>query len=329
MTMQSPLLEVADLKVHFPIGRGSVVHAVDGVSFEVQRGTAFALVGESGSGKTTTAMACVRLAEPTSGQILLDGQDITALSGARLRESRRQMQVIFQDPYASLNPRERVASIVRRPLELMQIGTAAQRQARVDELFEMVGLRPEQQTLFPHQFSGGQRQRIGIARALATKPALIVCDEPVSALDVAIQAQILNLLAKFKRELALTYLFISHDLGVVQHLCDEVAVMYLGRIVERASRKALFTKPLHPYTRALLSAVPSARLTARPWGEPIKLQGEPPDPINLAAGCRFAGRCPFAVERCHVEEPQLLEAGAETMVACHRVAVHNGIAEFN
>ncbi len=327
------LLEVSDLKVHFPAGQNafgrarSMVHAVDGVSFAVKRGSTFVLVGESGSGKTTTALASVRLVEPTSGQVLLMGDDITRLGAEELRLRRRHMQFVFQDPYASLNPRERVGDIVRRPLDLMSVGSRSERRARVDELFALVGLRKEHQQLFPHQFSGGQRQRIGIARALATRPELVVCDEPVSALDVAIQAQILNLLMRLKYEFGLTYVFISHDLAVVQHVCDEIAVMYLGRIVERGDRRQIFSRPGHPYTLALLSAAPGGETDTPVWGPRIKLQGDPPSPINIAAGCRFAGRCPFVLDQCRSVEPELRDIGAGHAVACHRIGA-DGRREF-
>mgnify|MGYP002628053013 CR=1 FL=1 len=317
MTEKKNVLEVTDLKVHFPLPGGEVVHAVDGLSFALPAGAALGLVGESGSGKTTVAMACARLTDITDGQVRLNGRDITTLKGADLKAARRDIQVVFQDPYASLNPRERAGSIVRRPMELLGIGTSAERDARVDKLFGLVGLRPDQKDLFPHQFSGGQRQRIGVARALATNPRLLVCDEPVSALDVAIQAQILNLLARLKRDLGLSYLFISHDLAVVQHLCDQIAVMYLGQIVEIGSRQDLFTQPRHPYTLALISAVPSAE-NIGPTTARIRLQGDPPSPISPPKGCRFAGRCAFAEDRCRQTSPSLRNSGNGHAVACHR-----------
>ena len=320
-----PLLAVRDLKVHFGLKRPHlfaaqpVVHAVDGVSFEVTRGTTFGLVGESGSGKTTTALAVMRLVAATAGRISHNGTDVLGLEGEALRLHRRHMQIIFQDPYSSLNPRFRAGAIVREPLDLMDVGEASQRDERVAELFRYVGLLPEQRALFPHQFSGGQRQRIGVARALATQPDLIVCDEPVSALDVAIQAQILNLLRRLQDEFGLTYLFISHDLGVVQYMCDEIAVMYLGQIVEQADRISLFKNPLHPYTWALLSAVPSADPKLRDRADRIRLTGDPPSPIDLPQGCRFASRCPFAEARCHAEAPPLRTVGDGHRVACHLV----------
>ena len=319
------LVQVRDLKVHFNLPRPHmmaprpVVHAVDGVSFDVPRGSTFGIVGESGSGKTTTALAVLRLVNITDGTINLGDLRLSHLQGDELRAARRRVQMIFQDPYSSLNPRTRAGEIVREPLDLMEVGDARSRGDRVSELFAQVGLRPEQQQLFPHQFSGGQRQRIGVARALATNPELVVCDEPVSALDVAIQAQILNLLQRLQDELGLTYLFISHDLGVVQYICDEIAVMYLGQVVEQADRLSLFTKPLHPYTWALLSAVPSARIRDRDRKERVRLTGDPPSPIDPPAGCRFAGRCPFAEPRCTAETPALRTFDNGHRVACHLV----------
>jgi len=319
------LLEVRGLKVHFslprkrPFAPASKVHAVDGVSFDTARGATLGLVGESGSGKTTTALAVMRLAPVTEGSILLNGQEIVPLSGEALRRERRHMQIIFQDPYSSLNPRLRAGEIVRAPLDQLDVGDRASRDDRVAELFRLVGLRPEQQALFPHQFSGGQRQRIGVARALATQPDLIVCDEPVSALDVAIQAQILNLLRRLQDEFGLTYLFISHDLGVVQYMCDDIAVMYLGQVVEHADRVSLFREPLHPYTNALLSAVPSADPALRDRASRIRLAGDPPSPIDPPPGCRFASRCPFAEDRCRAEEPALRTVGEGHRVRCHLV----------
>jgi oligopeptide/dipeptide ABC transporter ATP-binding protein len=322
---EAPLLEVTDLKVHFGLKREGLfgpranVHAVDGINFSVPRGTTFGIVGESGSGKSTTALAVMRLVEITSGKIRLGDTMLSDVSGDELRMARRQLQIIFQDPYSSLNPRTRAGDIVKEPLDLMEVGAAADRRGMVGELFSKVGLRPEQQNLFPHQFSGGQRQRIGVARALATNPELVVCDEPVSALDVAIQAQILNLLQDLQDELGLTYLFISHDLGVVQYICDEIAVMYLGQIVEQADRMTLFTNPLHPYTWALLSAVPSARARDRRGAARIRLKGDPPSPINPPPGCRFAGRCPFAKAQCTAETPPLRTITQGHTVACHLV----------
>ena len=324
------LLQVDDLQVHFPRPGGGmfaapeVVKAVDGVSFSVRRGSTLAVVGESGSGKTTTALDVMRLAPVTAGRLRLGDTDLAALSGETLRQARRRMQIVFQDPFSSLNPRQRAGAAVRAPLDLMQVGTPAEREARVAELFTQVGLRPEQQHLFPHQFSGGQRQRINIARALATNPELVVCDEPVSALDIAIRAQILNLLARLQKELGLTFLFISHDMAVVEHICDDIAVMYLGQIVERAPRKTFFAQPLHPYSVALMSAVPTVGGGRQRAAQRIKLAGDPPSPINPPPGCRFAGRCPVAVPACAAELPPLREAAPGHWVRCIRVENHGG-----
>jgi peptide/nickel transport system ATP-binding protein len=320
------LLDVRNLRVHFQLpkrtmfAKASKVHATDDVSFQVRRGTTMGLVGESGSGKTTTALAVMRLVPVTEGSIRLGDTDLIGLEGEELRRARARMQIIFQDPYSSLNPRVRAGGIVREPMDLMNIGKPQERDAKVADLFKKVGLRPEQQALFPHQFSGGQRQRIGVARALATQPELVVCDEPVSALDVAIQAQILNLLRSLQAEFGLTYLFISHDLGVVQYMCDEIAVMYLGQIVEQADRISLFTEPLHPYTWALLSAVPSADPEARKGADRIRLEGDPPSPIDPPPGCRFASRCPFAEAQCRQHTPPLRAINNNHAVACHLVS---------
>lgn len=324
------LLEVKDLHVHFPRAKkgwfqpAEVVRAVDGLSFSIQRGTTLALVGESGSGKTTTALAVTRLTPLTSGQIQLGELDLGQLEGESLREARRRFQFIFQDPFSSLNPRERAGAVVRAPLDLMNVGTPEQRTERVAALFKAVGLRPEHQNLFPHQFSGGQRQRINIARALATEPELVVCDEPVSALDIAIRAQILNLLVRLQRELGLTYLFISHDMAVVEHICDEIAVMYLGQIIERAPRQAFFAHPLHPYSVALMSAVPTVTGGRKRAAQRIKLSGDPPSPINPPPGCRFSSRCPVAEPACSQAAPPLREIAPNHWVQCRRVDVVDG-----
>jgi len=329
--MSAPLLSVRDLKVHFRVGGGRwgrkpvVVHAVDGVSFDLRAGRTLAIVGESGSGKTTTALAVMRLTPPTAGSIRFDGVDLATLDGAPLRAMRRRLQLVFQDPYSALNPRQRAGDIVRAPLDLMDIGTPAERRAQVDEVFQLVGLRPEQQQLFPHQFSGGQRQRLNIARALASKPDLIVCDEPVSALDIAIRAQILNLLRRIQRERGLSFLFISHDMAVVEHICDDIAVMYLGQIVEEAPRNAFFAQPLHPYSVALMSAVPTVSGGRERAARRIRLHGDPPNPIDPPPGCRFAGRCPAARERCEREAPQLREVAPGHRVACHFVDIRAGV----
>lgn len=322
MTGQA-LLSVEGLHTHFllpkpyPFSPSRTVFAVDGISFEIERGKTFGLVGESGCGKSTAALSILRLVQPTSGSVHFDGQDITALKPKPLRALRRRMQIIFQDPYSSLNPRSTAGDIVGSPLKVQGIGTSKERAERVDELFGQVGMLPEQKRAYPHQFSGGQRQRISIARALAPHPDLIICDEPVSALDVAIQAQILNLLHRLQRELNLTYLFISHDMAVIQHMCDEVAVMYLGRIAEQADRRSLFSEAKHPYTRALLSAVPRMESAG---GAPVKrdyLGGDPPSPINPPTGCRFHPRCDRAKLVCAEDEPVLEDIGNGHLLACH------------
>ena len=316
------LLRVEGLKVHFKLKRphlfGSqpTLYAVDGASFEISRGRTLGLVGESGCGKTTSGLAVLRLVEPTEGKVFFNGTDLLSLEAEALRVARRRMQIIFQDPYSSLNPRQTAGNIVRDPLDIQSVESTNEREARVSELFSLVGLRPNQKALFPHQFSGGQRQRICIARALALNPDFIVCDEPVSALDVAIQAQILNLLCKLQEELNLTYLFISHDLAVVQHICDEIAVMYLGNIVEKTDRIELFKNPLHPYTRALLSAVPS-KSSAEKTTERIRLKGDIPSPVNRPSGCYFHTRCMDADERCRTEKPVLIEKMPGHWLACH------------
>ena len=320
------LLSVQNLKVHFPlkrkflIGQRSVVHAVDGVNLNIRRGTTFWIVGESGSGKTTTALAVMRLVPITAGTIDLNGIQIHQLENDDLRQVRQHMQIIFQDPYSSLNPRVRAGAIIREPMDLMNVGDVTERDDEVKRLMSAVGLRAEQRALFPHQFSGGQRQRIGVARALASRPDLVVCDEPVSALDVAVQAQVLNLLRRLQDEFGLTYLFISHDLGVVQYMCDEIAVMYLGQVVEHADRISLFTEPLHPYTWALLSAVPSADPAIRDRADRVRLLGDPPSAIDPPPGCRFASRCPFSQAICTQDTPPLRTVKNGHAVACHLVS---------
>ena len=320
-----PLLDVENLTVRFAVKRGGIfgkakyLYAVDDISFPIKRGETLAIVGESGSGKTTAALAVARLVNAYKGRVDLDGTNFLALDDEALRQARAKMQFIFQDPYSSLNPRLRAEKIVREPLDNLEAGPEAERQGVVDRLFKAVGLHPEQQRLFPHQFSGGQRQRIGIARALATQPDLIICDEPVSALDVAVQAQILNLLRKLQADFGLTFLFISHDLGVVQHMCDSIAVMYMGKIVEHADRISLFNNPLHPYTKALLSAVPSVDKKRREQTKRILIPGDPPDPLALPEGCRFANRCPVAQDRCKAEQPALKQIAEGHKVACHLV----------
>jgi peptide/nickel transport system ATP-binding protein len=320
--ISSPLLRVDDLRTHFRLPRPHLlapprtVYAVDGVSFGVEKGKTFGLVGESGCGKTTAALTILRLVEPTSGAIHFDGVNVAGLRAEEMRRLRRRMQIIFQDPYSSLNPRSTAGDIVAAPLRIQKIGDAGGQAERVAELLRLVGLRPEQKNAFPHQFSGGQRQRVSIARALASEPDLVVCDEPVSALDVAIQAQILNLLARLQEELGLTYLFISHDMAVVQHICDIIAVMYLGWIIEQADRRALFREPFHPYTKALLSAVP--RLEHAGGGRSrYRLGGSPPSPIHPPSGCRFHTRCPECMPVCREKAPPLQEIAPDHFAACH------------
>jgi peptide/nickel transport system ATP-binding protein len=325
IAQNKPLLDVQDLTVRFAVKRGGLfseakhLYAVDDISFQIKRGETLAIVGESGSGKTTAALAVARLVQAYKGRVELDGTDFLGLEDEALRLARAKVQFIFQDPYSSLNPRVRAERIVREPLDNLDTLPENKRKEIIDKLFEAVGLHPEQQRLFPHQFSGGQRQRIGIARALATQPDLIICDEPVSALDVAVQAQILNLLRKLQSDFDLTFLFISHDLGVVQHMCDTIAVMYMGKIVEYADRLSLFNNPLHPYTKALLSAVPSVDKKRRAETKRILIPGNPPDPLDLPKGCRFANRCPVAQDICRSTQPDLKELKTGQKVACHLV----------
>ena len=321
------LLVVENLKKHFPVTRGIVfqkevasVKAVDGVSFAIREGETLGVVGESGCGKSTMARCVMKLLEPTSGKLMFRGQDITRLSRAEMRPFRREMMMIFQDPYASLNPRKRVGFIVAEALEVHKLGTDAEIKRRVQELLEVVGLNPEHYNRFPHEFSGGQRQRIGVARALAVNPKLIVCDEPVSALDVSVQAQILNLLKDLQRDFNLTYVFIAHDLNVVRHISDRVMVMYLGQIVETADRTDLYVEPKHPYTGALLSAVPVPDPDVSRHRKRIVLEGDVPSPLNPPTACRFHPRCPRFVEgHCDVEEPALIHRGGNSthVAKCH------------
>ena len=319
-----PLVEVRGLVKHFPITRGiliqrrvGAVRAVDGVDLEVRRGETLGIVGETGCGKSTTARLIMRLLDATGGQVLFDGTDITRVKGSRLKEVRREMQMIFQDPYSSLNPRKTIGSIIAEPFAIHGLmKESGQRKRAVQELLETVGLNPEHYNRYPHEFSGGQRQRIGVARALALKPRLLIADEPVSALDVSIQAQVLNLLRELQREFGLTLIFIAHDLSVVRHMCDRVAVMYLGKVVETGPSEALYAFPRHPYTGALLSAVPVAD-PSRHGGRRRLLSGDVPSPANPPKACRFHTRCPKAQEICSVEEPLLEDKDTGTLSACH------------
>ena len=322
MTMvPTPVLEVRDLKKHFPVRRGffgrrvGTVYAVDGISFALNAGETLGLVGESGCGKSTAGKMILKLIEPTAGQISLNGERIDGLSRGAMRRRRNRLQVVFQDPYSSLNPRMRAKDIVAEPLRNFEPLAASQIDARVADLFEKVGLRPDLMVRFAHEFSGGQRQRLVIARALALKPNVIVCDEPVSALDVSVQAQVINLLADLQRNFGVAYVFIAHDLAVVEHISHRVAVMYLGRIVELADKRQLFANPQHPYTEALLSAVPVPEPAA--VSQRIVLQGDVPSPINPPTGCHFHPRCPYALARCRSEAPSMREIEPGHFAACH------------
>ncbi|MFN8557194.1 MAG: dipeptide ABC transporter ATP-binding protein [Dehalococcoidia bacterium] len=320
------LVNVEGLKMYFPVTAGLIfqrkvadVKAVDGVSFAIKRGETLGLVGESGCGKSTTGRAILQLYRPTAGQVTFDGIDLTKLKGGDLRKFRRRMQMIFQDPYASLNPRMSVGSIIAEPLAIHNLAKGKARKDRVQELLSVVGLNPYYANRYPHEFSGGQRQRIGIARALAVEPDFIVCDEPVSALDVSIQAQIINLLEDLQNQFGLTYLFIAHDLSVVRHISDRVAVMYLGHVAELADRNELYENPLHPYTKALLSAVPIPDPSVETKRERIILTGDVPSPLRPPPGCVFNTRCPIAIDECRERVPEWRDVGNDHWVACHRV----------
>jgi oligopeptide transport system ATP-binding protein len=326
MSENGVLLEVENLTKHFPITHGLIiqrkvgdVQAVDGISFAIKEGETLGLVGESGSGKTTAGRTILQLYRPTSGNVYFRGKDLTTLEGKDLRNARRDMQMVFQDPYASLNPRLSVGNIVVEPLEIHGIGDKKSREKRVEQVLELVGLDPVFINRYPHEFSGGQRQRIGVARALILEPEFIVLDEPISALDVSIQAQVVNLLEDLQERLGLTYLFIAHDLSMVRHISDRVAVMYLGKIVELASRAELFNNPLHPYTQALVSAVPIPDPRKEAQRQRTILEGDIPSPVNPPSGCRFHTRCPVRVDICDQQEPEWREVEPEHWVACHVV----------
>ncbi|MCA9966100.1 MAG: dipeptide ABC transporter ATP-binding protein [Anaerolineales bacterium] len=322
---RSVLVQVKDLKKYFPITRGVFrrhvgdVKAVDGVSFDIYQGETLGLVGESGCGKSTTGRTILQVYPPTAGEVMLEGKNLATLRGEEMRQIRRRMQLIFQDPYASLNPRMTVGSIVGEALDIFGLARGAERRDRVEELLYLVGLNPHFISRYPHEFSGGQRQRVGIARALAINPDFIVCDEPIAALDVSIQAQVVNLLEELQERLGLTYLFIAHDLSMVRHISDRIAVMYLGKIVELTDRRSLYYNPLHPYTKALLSAVPVPDPLFEARRERIVLQGDVPSPANPPQGCNFNTRCPVAEPVCYEVEPAFTEVSAGHWVACHLV----------
>ncbi len=321
------LLEVKDLKMYFPVHEGVIIQhkvadikAVDGVSFHIRRGETLGLVGESGCGKTTTGRVILQLYTPTAGQVLFEGTDLVGLKSNEMRAFRRRMQIIFQDPYGSLNPRMTAGGIIGEPMSIHRtVQNGKERQEQVEELLQTVGLNPYMRDRYPHEFSGGQRQRIGVARALAVRPAFIVCDEPVSALDVSIQAQLINLLEELQEQFNLTYLFIAHDMAVVRHISDRVAVMYLGKIMELADRTEIFENPLHPYTKALLSAVPIPDPVIEAKRERIILTGDVPSPLRPPSGCVFHTRCPIAIDVCKEEIPEWREISTEHWAACHRV----------
>lgn len=325
MSSEEIILRVDNLRVHFPIQRGWLrrqvgsIKAVDGLTFDVRRGETLGLVGESGCGKTTTGRAIVRLEQPSSGFMAFEGEELANLSGQQLRDYRQRVQMIFQDPFGSLNPRMRVESIVGEPLLIHKMAQGSERTKRVKDLLDIVGLNPSHLRRYPHEFSGGQRQRIGIARALASSPSFIICDEPISALDVSIQAQIVNLLGDLQSQLKLTYLFIAHDLSMVRHISDRVAVMYLGQIMELAECDQLYEHPMHPYTIALLSTVPVPDPVFERQRKQFVLEGDVPSPANPPAGCPFSTRCPIAVDRCTSERPALRLIGPGHQVACHLV----------
>ena len=320
MNEQIPVLQVEGLTKHFPVSGRKVVHAVDDVSFSVPRGKTLGLVGESGCGKSSCARTIIRIYEPTAGKILIDGEDISDLNQKQLLPIRKKMQMIFQDPYASLNARMTVHDIIAEPLRAHQICTSRQEEnERISDMLARVGLNRDHANRYAHEFSGGQRQRVGIARALILKPELVICDEPISALDVSIQAQVVNMLRHFQEELGLTYLFIAHDLSMVRYVSDDVGVMYLGQLVEKCEADEIYTHPLHPYTTGLLSSIPVPNPRLAKAKEKSGLEGDLPSPIDPPAGCRFHTRCPYATERCKEETPQFKEASPGHFVACHRI----------
>jgi len=320
------LVRVEDLKMYFPITQGIIIQrqvgaikAVDGLNFFIRKGETLGLVGESGCGKSTTGRAMLQLYRPTAGDVWFDGENLVEMKGEQLRRTRRKMQMIFQDPYASLNPRMTVGNIIGEPLEVHNIAKGKERKERVQELLQIVGLNPYFINRYPHEFSGGQRQRIGVARALAVNPSFIVCDEPISALDVSIQAQIINLLEDLQEQFNLTYLFIAHDLSVVRHISDRVAVMYLGKLVELTTRVGLYDNPMHPYSKALLSAIPIPDPVVEEKRQRLILTGDVPSPANPPAGCNFCTRCPEVMDICREQEPEFVDVGEDHWVACHRV----------
>ena len=319
MDERKKLIEVKNLSKFFQVGKGLSLKAVDNLSFFIREGETLGLVGESGCGKSTTGRTIIRLYKPTAGEIIFEGKNIANMNSAEHKEFTKEAQMIFQDPYASLNPRMTVGDIIGEGIDIHNLMSGMKRQARIYELLELVGLNREHASRFPHEFSGGQRQRIGIARALSIEPKFIVCDEPISALDVSIQAQVVNLLIKLQRELGLTYLFIAHDLSMVKHISDRVAVMYLGTMVELASSEELYRKPMHPYTQALLSAIPIPDPEIEKKRQRVLLEGDVPSPINPPPGCRFKGRCRYVKDICHQEMPALKEISPDHFVSCHCV----------
>lgn len=316
-TTNETLVEIRNLKKYFNVGKKGNLKAVDDLSFSIRQGETVGMVGESGCGKTTAGRSILRLYEPTAGEVLFEGENILKLSNTKMKNLRRDMQMIFQDPYASLNPRMTIEDIIGEAIDIHNLATGRKRKDRIGELLDLVGLSVDHMSRFPHEFSGGQRQRIGIARALAVEPKFIICDEPISALDVSVQAQVVNLLKRLQKQLGLTYLFIAHDLSMVKYISDRVAVMYLGKMVEFASSDDLYAEPLHPYTLALLSAVPIPDPDIETTRDQIVLEGDIPSPINPPSGCHFRTRCPIATEKCAQEEPEFVELRKNHWVACH------------